>query len=274
VTKVICKPANGDGGAAPTGTPLDKLARKAFDLVKDEGLTPAALTALASEVRAEFGEYLAGERRTVDRACRIGKVLDKVWDKLKEEKRLTSWLKAAGLPRRTALDFRKIYQERGKWATVAHTGVRGVLEILRGLEKNTGHARPVPPPPAGQFALILADPPWTYEFSETNSRRIEVHYPTLSLDEIKALPVPAAPDSVLFLWSPAPTRARSSGGGCGSGAIRLRTSSAKGCGGRGRANEQQSSKGSGAFDIRLTCARVSPNIKTFATSATLLPGSG
>lgn len=56
----------------------------------------------------------------------------------------------------------------------------------------------------GRFGVILADPPWRYVVwsNKGNGRSAESHYPTMSLDEICALPVKelAAPDSALFLW--------------------------------------------------------------------------
>jgi N6-adenosine-specific RNA methylase IME4/ParB-like chromosome segregation protein Spo0J len=59
---------------------------------------------------------------------------------------------------------------------------------------------PAPPLPEGPFALILADPPW--QLGHPNSPHApENHYPTLPLDEIKALQVPVAEDAMLFLWA-------------------------------------------------------------------------
>jgi len=63
--------------------------------------------------------------------------------------------------------------------------------------------------PAQKFGVILADPAWRYEnwSNETGMDRApDNHYPTMSLDEIKAIEVPsiAAPDCVLWLWVPAP----------------------------------------------------------------------
>lgn len=61
------------------------------------------------------------------------------------------------------------------------------------------------PPPAGEYTLILADPPWTYRHGTTTSnRRVAEHYETMELDDIKALPVPAAKDAVLLLWATCP----------------------------------------------------------------------
>lgn len=60
--------------------------------------------------------------------------------------------------------------------------------------------------PPGPYDVILADPPWRYDFVKVRRWGVEVHYPTLSVMEIAALPVEtiAAPDSVLFLWTTSP----------------------------------------------------------------------
>ena len=60
--------------------------------------------------------------------------------------------------------------------------------------------------PRGHFGAILADPPWEFRTwsARGRGRSAERHYrSTLTLDEIKALPVSeiAAPDCVLFLWA-------------------------------------------------------------------------
>lgn len=55
-----------------------------------------------------------------------------------------------------------------------------------------------------RFPVIYADPPWAYDFTESPSRAIENHYPVMTLEDIKALDVPAAEDAVLFLWSTPP----------------------------------------------------------------------
>jgi N6-adenosine-specific RNA methylase IME4 len=54
------------------------------------------------------------------------------------------------------------------------------------------------------YGVIYADPPWQYDFASTNNRKIENHYPTMSLDQICALQVPSARDCVLYLWATAP----------------------------------------------------------------------
>jgi N6-adenosine-specific RNA methylase IME4 len=54
--------------------------------------------------------------------------------------------------------------------------------------------------------VILADPPYRYDFSVSSNRRVENHYPTMSLEAICALPVAdvATDNAALFLWVPAP----------------------------------------------------------------------
>lgn len=59
-----------------------------------------------------------------------------------------------------------------------------------------------------RYPVIYADPPWRYEnppIGATN-RAIENHYPTMTLEEICALPVGnlATDDAILYLWATAP----------------------------------------------------------------------
>lgn len=56
----------------------------------------------------------------------------------------------------------------------------------------------------GPFPVLYADPPWQYEYERSKNRMIENHYPTMTLDEIKKLEVPAADDAVVFLWVTSP----------------------------------------------------------------------
>lgn len=61
-----------------------------------------------------------------------------------------------------------------------------------------------PPIPEGKYDVIYADPPWKYDFSETESREVENQYPTMELEKIKELNIPSAENSILFLWATAP----------------------------------------------------------------------
>ncbi len=60
------------------------------------------------------------------------------------------------------------------------------------------------PLPDGKFDVILADPPWPYDFAESERIGPDWHYPTMELEEILDLSIPAADDAVLYLWATAP----------------------------------------------------------------------
>lgn len=55
-----------------------------------------------------------------------------------------------------------------------------------------------------KYQIIYADPPWRYDFSKSDSREIENHYPTMTIDEIANLSVPSEDNSVLFMWTTSP----------------------------------------------------------------------
>ena len=45
---------------------------------------------------------------------------------------------------------------------------------------------------------------WLYNFSKSDSRKIENQYETMTLDDIKNIKVPAEDNSVLYLWVTVP----------------------------------------------------------------------
>jgi N6-adenosine-specific RNA methylase IME4 len=91
------------------------------------------------------------------------------------------------------------------------TGAQSVNEIYREIkkeerqdEKRQQQLTPTKDLPINEFEVILADPPWRYDFSSTETREIENQYPTMELEDICELKVPASKDCVLFLWATAP----------------------------------------------------------------------
>lgn len=66
-----------------------------------------------------------------------------------------------------------------------------------------------PPFPTGRFEVIVADPPWRFQVRSPATgmeRSPEGHYPTMSDEDIAALPVQtiAASSSILLLWATVP----------------------------------------------------------------------
>lgn len=65
-------------------------------------------------------------------------------------------------------------------------------------------AKEPPPLPKGPFHVIVIDPPWAYENRPDDaSHRAANPYPSMTIDEIKALPISnlAHEDSILWLWT-------------------------------------------------------------------------
>jgi N6-adenosine-specific RNA methylase IME4 len=57
------------------------------------------------------------------------------------------------------------------------------------------------------YGVLYADPPWRFEpFSRDTGmdRAADNHYPTMTIDLIRKMAVPAADDAVLFLWATVP----------------------------------------------------------------------
>jgi len=72
----------------------------------------------------------------------------------------------------------------------------------RQLDREQRYARigSAPAMPAGPFDLLYADPPWQLG-NPSSDYAPEQYYPTMPLEQIKALPVPAADDALLYLWA-------------------------------------------------------------------------
>ncbi len=89
--------------------------------------------------------------------------------------------------------------EAGDWSA------RDLRKAVRTFRRELGKGDPGPLP-AGVFDVIVADCPWEYDFSAKWDINPASHYPTMTVEEICALGsrLPAADESALYLWSPAP----------------------------------------------------------------------
>ena len=56
----------------------------------------------------------------------------------------------------------------------------------------------------GKFKVVYADPPWRYDHQLAGNRDIENHYPTMSIEDLCALSIPASDDALLLMWATAP----------------------------------------------------------------------
>lgn len=93
------------------------------------------------------------------------------------------------------------------WAEDDGTGKpRTIREVRHRARQYRINAEPRMLAASDTHEIILADPPWRYDFNETPKlREIENEYPTMDVEEIKThVPSSAAEDSILFLWGTAP----------------------------------------------------------------------
>lgn len=93
----------------------------------------------------------------------------------------------------------------GRIASGQARDVSAALTGMRREERIDRMPEAAPTLPAGRrYPVIYADPPWRYDFSRDSADDIEEHYPTMTVEEICALDVPATENAVLFLWATAP----------------------------------------------------------------------
>ena len=174
-----------------------------------ESILACGRTLAAAKEELPHGEWLA----FVDQDLPIGRHTAARLMSIASDPRLSAGAQGLLLPPhwRTLYELSKLDDEAFK-ALVAKGAIRPDMTRaeLKQAVARLGHAAlPAPPAletlPVGRYRTILADPPWAFEtWSDGGKGRgPEGHYPTLSIEEIAALPVAelAAEDCVLFLWA-------------------------------------------------------------------------
>jgi N6-adenosine-specific RNA methylase IME4 len=186
-----------------------------------------SLTDLAARIRAEHQAVGRWFKRTLQHAFEAGFMLIKAKEQLKEQYGHGHWMPwvrdHCRMPHSTALLYMRLAEHEIEIRNVANS-VRDAITLINRKEKEArvidmkerrllrelelADATRIASTTLGKklYGVIYADPPWRYDNVPMGdvARAAEEHYPTMSLDEIKALPIPAAKDCVLFLWATVP----------------------------------------------------------------------
>jgi len=115
--------------------------------------------------------------------------------------------KAVGMDRRTYEKGKAVVASGDKvlMAEMDRTGkVSGAYKKLKTKEAAAAIAKEPPPLPRGPFRVLVVDPPWQYDSRGNDpTHRAANPYPSMTLAEIMAIPIPklACADSVLWLWT-------------------------------------------------------------------------
>jgi N6-adenosine-specific RNA methylase IME4 len=96
-----------------------------------------------------------------------------------------------------ALQVAEIVKEHPEWA---HLKGKQILREAKLEDQITGLERV--DRPKGEFDVIVCDPPWPYDGEyDPDHQREAPPYPTMDIEDIMGLKMPAASDCVLWLWT-------------------------------------------------------------------------
>ncbi|HNR65452.1 MAG TPA: MT-A70 family methyltransferase [Atribacterota bacterium] len=142
--------------------------------------------------------------KTVQRSYQYSQAIDTIASVMGEEvkqKILNEEIKVTKEEVKTLAN--KKPEEQKKIVEKFQTGeVKTVNQAI--LAVNRDKPREIKPLPIELYDVIYSDPPWRYEHVKNSNDSIEAHYPTMDLEEIKAMKVPAAENTVLLLWVTSP----------------------------------------------------------------------
>lgn len=151
--------------------------------------------------RWEFGQEVLAER--VGKQLPRGR-LDEIANAIGKSRQEVGFRAAFAALYPTRTEVSNAVRNFGSWHEIVNEGLTRTPRL-------TAPTQPAALP-AGVFNVILADPPWQYDFAETDNRAIENQYPTMDVVEIADLRDSGgvsihsviAPDAVLFLWATSP----------------------------------------------------------------------
>ena len=179
--------------------------------------------------RQNDGKFHAADRvaeqhgiapRTVERAASFANDVDAIADRIGHAARTELLSGSTGATRAEVAEAAEIVREKGRGTSFSFSSAKEALDWARAEkskksnENRVARIEKIAEIAKGnaelsikaKYPVVYADPPWRYDFSATTSREIENHYPTMTIEEICALPVAdiVTDDAVLFMWATVP----------------------------------------------------------------------
>lgn len=134
---------------------------------KDAARRRAAITSDSSPTRAEARDRFNVSRRKIDQATQL----------LNDEPDLAD----------------KVHQ-----GDIALSNARRQVKGVKERQKIANTT-----PPEGTWQVVVIDPPWPYSIRQSDpTHEISQTYEAMSIDQIATFPLPAAPNSIVWLWVP------------------------------------------------------------------------
>ena len=161
----------------------------------------------------ELSDQYDVSKNTIINDAKFSAAVDKVADEVGEEAKKAILSGKAKVPKKHVEKLIEVKQEAPEFIEPILNGEIEISKVVReinrekkidSIAKKTTEAKALGE--MGIYSVILADPPWRYDFSQNSNNSIECHYPTMSIEEICELPVNeiAYDDCVLFLWATNP----------------------------------------------------------------------
>jgi N6-adenosine-specific RNA methylase IME4 len=176
---------------------------------KAETVIVLAKHRIGEEIRA-LPDARGGDRKSDQKVSRGPFDRPTLKQQVGSKKRGTNLKKLAAVPKLQVKQTIRELHAAGKEATATAVlkAVNGEDKVERRAERERERELARKQAPLkDKYGVIYADPPWRLEpYSRKTglNRAADNHYPTMTLDRIKALDVPAAKDAVLFLWATVP----------------------------------------------------------------------
>lgn len=156
-----------------------------------------------------LGKQYGVSKNTITRDAEFSKAVDKVAAEIGEEAKHAILTGKANIPKK---DVEKLIEIKQKAPELVEPILRGEKPLTKAIqdmarievsEKIKGISTNEVKRPDGVFDVIVIDPPWPIEKIERDvaPNQVGLDYPTMTIEEIKALKIPCAEDCHVWLWT-------------------------------------------------------------------------